>query len=169
MIKNQKKFVIGLFLVVLGLICPVSCTVKSIQFNQNCGGFIKQASDANTPELALERINLALDYIKAHGITNGYTSILIKTEAENVGFWYRNIVACQEELNSCLSSSQLEKTNVLMKVRESLSQTPDGISLYPYNRFWALINTISLFMILAGLKKVLNELEWNKPWVFPRL
>ena len=146
--KTVRTIAIVLFF--LGLVSPVVIITKSVQFDQNCGGYLKQAADANTPELALERMNVALDYIKANNLTDGYTSILWKTEDENVGFWYRNIVACQEELKSCLGSSQLEKTNVLMKVRESLSDIPEGIHLYPYNGLWAIAFFISLIMLLLG-------------------
>lgn len=152
--KRQRVSILVLF----SLLCSITLTVtivRSIQFNQKCAGYLKQAADANTPELALERINVALEYIEANNLTDGYTSILWKTEDENVGFWYRNIVACQKGLKSCLESSQLEKTNVLMKVRESLTDEgekgtvltiPDGISRHPYNWLWAIINTISFIM-----------------------
>ena len=66
-----------------------------IDFQQQCGGYLKQAADANTVELARERLNLAINYIEAKGYTTGYTSIFVKTEDENIGYWYQNIKACQ--------------------------------------------------------------------------
>jgi hypothetical protein len=54
----------------LSLIVPTIVIVKSVQFNQQCAGYLKQAADANTVELALERVNMALDYIESHGLTS---------------------------------------------------------------------------------------------------
>ena len=148
------------FLFVVSLIVPTIEIVKSIQFKQDCSGYLKQAADANTPELALERINLAIAYIEANNLTDGYTSVVYKTEDENIGFWYRNIIACRDELESCLDATQLEKTNVLMKVREALTDNgdsgtvltiPDGISRYPNNLLWGILLTISLCAMFISI------------------
>ena len=123
-------------------VTPVASFMKSIEFEQGCGSYLKNAADANTPEIALERINHALKYIEDKGLTQGYTSIFWKTEDENVEFWYMNIKACQKELVCCLNGTQLEKSNVLMKVRESLTDNgekgieltiPNGIHKFPEN------------------------------------
>lgn len=156
----MKKWMLGLWLVVLGLLVPGVCIIKSIQFDQECAGFLKQAADANTAELALERVNLALDYIEANKLTDGYTSVMWRTEDENIGYWYRNIKACQGELEGCLEATPLEKSNVLMKVRESLTDEgekgtkltiPDGISRYPYNAAWGWARLISYIILFAGI------------------
>lgn len=155
------------FLFVVSLIVPTIEIVKSIQFKQDCSGYLKQAADANTPELALERINIAISYIEANNLTDGYTSVLYKTEDENIGFWYRNIIACQEELESCLDASQLEKTNVLMKVREALTDNgsdgtiltiPDGISRYPHNTLWAILLGVSICVMCISFLIFVAEL-----------
>ena len=147
--KDTKLGICGaLFVISLiaFIVIAITCTVKSIKFDQNCGGYLKQTADANTPEIALERISLAIDYIEAKRLKFGYTSVLYKTEDENVEFWYKNIKACQKELENCLDGTQLEKSNVLMKVRESLTDDyngrttltlPTGISRHPYNKAWA--------------------------------
>ncbi len=165
--KKQRLIVLSLIFI-SGLICPTICIIKWISFTQNCEGFLKQVADANTPEIALERLNIARNYIESHNITNGYTSIVYRTEDENVEFWYRNIVACQNELELCLESSQLEKTNVLMKVRESLTDEgekgtvltiPDGISRHPHNVLWAILNTISGIILIASVFYLIIELK----------
>ena len=166
---NEKKkliknfFIVGVLLVIIGAIVPTIVIVKNIQFDQNCEGFLKQAADANTVELASERIAKALEYIEANNLTSGYTSVLWKTEDENVEYWYNNIKACQNELKTATNSSQLEKTNLLMKVRESLTDIgkgdnggtvitiPDGISRYPNNTFWGILRWISWIMFAAGV------------------
>lgn len=149
----------GCFLALLGALVPVYCIIQSIRFNQECGGYLKQASDANNVELAIERIDKAIAYIELKGLTDGYTSVLWRTENDNIGFWYANIVACKKELTEAVGKSQLEQTNVLMKVRESLTDNgekgtkltiPSGISRYPDNVLFALLNTISFFLFLTG-------------------
>jgi len=154
----MNKTLVSIFMVVLGLIVPVTNIVMKIQFNQECGGFLKQAADANTPELALDRINIALEYIEKNDLTNGYTSVFWRTEADNVRYWYKNIKACQSELKGCLGGTQLEKSNVLMKVRESLTDNgkdgteltiPAGISRYPHNAFWGILRFVSYIILCA--------------------
>ena len=149
----------GLFLLLISLIVPVIVIVKSVQFNQNCGGYLKQAADANTVELALDRVNKALEYIEAKGLTQGYTSVLWRTEDENMGYWYENIKACRSELEANLEASSLEKSNVLMKVRESLTDNgqkgteltvPPGVSRYPDNLVYGILLWISLILFVAA-------------------
>ena len=149
--RNLSK----ILLILLSLTVPTICIVKSIQFDQRCGGYLKQAADANTPELALQRLDLAIEYIERNNLTDGYTSILWRTEDENIGFWYQNLKACRQELEACLDDSQLEKSNVLIKVRESLTDQgekgvdltiPDGISRYPNNAIWAILLWISVIL-----------------------
>ena len=146
----------GFLFLLLSLIVPAIVIVKSVQFNQNCGGYLKQAADANTVDLALNRVNKALEYIEANGLTNGYTSVLYRTEDENIGYWYDNIKACQAELEANKDASSLEKSNVLMKVRESLTDNgekgteltiPPGISRYPNNLMWGILRWASLFLL----------------------
>ena len=119
-----------------------------IEFNQNCKGYLKQAADANTVELALDRLDKALSYVECKGWTDGYTSILWKTEDENIGFWYDNLKASRQELILVQNSSQLEQTNVLMKLRETLTENTDkgtaitypvGLWKYPHNVLYAVL------------------------------
>ena len=150
----------GIFFLIISLIVPVIVIVKSVQFNQQCEGYLKQAADANTVELALQRVNLALDYIEGHNLTSGYTSVLYKTEDENIGYWYQNIKACQSELQNNLEASSLEKSNVLMKVRESLTDegekgteltVPPGISRYPNNLLFGILRLVSIFLFCLSM------------------
>lgn len=146
---SKTAFFTFAFIFLLTLIIPVSVIVKSEKFNQQCGGYLEQAANANTVELAKERLDIAIKYIEDHNLTTGYTSVLWKTEDENLEFWYRNIKACRNELEEAMDLSQLEKSNVLMKVRESLKESkgengdkviiPTGISRYPHNLAWGIL------------------------------
>jgi len=115
---------------------------KSYDFNIGAGGHLKRAADANTVELATKEMEIAISYIESKNLTSGYTSIFIKTPDEDLGFWYTNLKSSLAELKSVnASASQLEKTNLLIKLRETLLDNgestsitcPEGISIYPYN------------------------------------
>lgn len=156
----------GILKLLLGIFMLVPSISMYIDFQQQCGGYLKQAADANTVELARERLNIAVNYIEANGYTTGYTSIFVKTEDENIGYWYQNIKACQNELDSALNGSQLEKSNVLMKVRESLTDNgekgteltiPSGLYAYPYNLLLGIIEWISIILIATGGFRIFAE------------
>lgn len=149
-------------------VMPVSTIVMNVEFRQECSGYLKQAADANSVEIALNRIDKALKYMEANGLTQGYTSVFYRTEDENVGFWYQNIKACKKELASCINSTPLEKTNVLMKVRESLTDQgnngtvltiPSGISRYPNNALYATLTIISLIVGVFCVVGIKTEIE----------
>ena len=151
------KVFISIIVFVLALISPVLTTIKSIQFDQKCGGYLKQAADANSVELAERQLNLAIDYIEQHELTSGYTSVLWNTEDENIEYWYNNLKQCQKELAATKDNSTLENTNVLMKLRESLTDVdqngttltiPYGISRYPNNLLYGILNNISVIVFI---------------------
>lgn len=94
--KQGIIFLIGLLLMVgyLG-----TRAVKSVQFNQNCGGYLKRAADANTVETAKEELSKAISYIEANNLTQGYTSVMWQTPNEDLGFWYKNLKSSETELS----------------------------------------------------------------------
>ena len=127
--------------------------INQIVFDRNCGGYLKRAADANTTELAAKNLETAMKYIKENGLTSGYTSILYRTPDEDVSFWHDNLNASLEELRIIKSdATQLEKSNILIKLRETLLDhkqdgvsvtKPSGISIFPSNAVymtWALLS-----------------------------
>jgi len=150
----------GIIQILAGIIIGVIIYAASIEFDQNCGGYLKQAADANTAELAMNRLDMAVKYAEEKGLTNGYTSVFYKTEDDNIGYWYQNLKACQKELQEVIGKSQLEQTNVLMKVRESLTDNgkegtelnvPGGIARYPYNVFYGILTLLAISLVGLGL------------------
>lgn len=129
---------LGLF---MGWVFVRGCS--GINFERECGGYLSRAANANTVELAQANIKTALNYLESNNLTSGYTSILYRTPDEDIGYWYSNLIAAKEELQKITAdTSQLEKTNILMKLRETLLDNgeqssylvcPSGISVYPYN------------------------------------
>lgn len=117
---NLVKTVLVIFSLIFLSISAV-LVVKSIKFDQNCGGYLKRAADANTVDLAKSQLKVALDYMEENELTSGYTSIVYRTPDEDISFWYNNIKNSYNELNTVSdTASNLLKSNVLMKLRETL-------------------------------------------------
>ena len=156
----------GIIQLMTGLIIGLIVFANEVEFSQNCSGYLKQAADANTAELALVRLDMALKYIESKNLTSGYTSVVYKTENENIGYWYQNLKACQKELQASVGKSQLEQTNVLMKVRESLTDNgkdgteltiPAGISRYPNNLIFGIFETIAALLAAFGIYNIMEN------------
>ena len=146
--------------------------VKAVDFNINCEQYIKRAVEASTVDRAMEELEKAIQYAEEHELTEGIVSIFLKQPANDVGFWYNNMVDAHRELSNLpKDASSLEKTNVLMKLRESLSDesksgakvnVPSGISIYPANKayfWWGLLSFI--FMCIAWPCTVRAYDEWG--------
>lgn len=122
--------------------------MNGINFNRNCGGYLKRAADANTVTQAKTELERAMVYMEENGLTHGYTSIIYTTPSEDIGFWYTNIKNAKAELDKVTDETTLlERTNILMKLRETLLDSEDGgvtvtapagISIFPHNitYFW---------------------------------
>lgn len=143
--------------------------VTSIQFDRNCGGYLKRAADANTVEIAKNELRYAISYAEKEQLTSGYTSVIWKTPNEDIGFWYNNLKASLGELEIINpAATQLEKVNVLMKLRETLLDSgeksvivtyPSGISVFPNNTAVAIIGVLSGIFTLMGIVLLVREYE----------
>jgi hypothetical protein len=149
------KNILSVVLILVSLIIFGMRISKGIELKQNVTGYLKRAADANTIKLANEELTKSIKYLESKNLTTGYTSILWKTPDEDIDFWYRNLKASQSELSNLKSESALEKTNVLIKLRETLLDSgekskvtvPKGLAVYPNNKLWAFLTLIA---ILAG-------------------
>lgn len=137
--------------------------VKSVQFELNCTQYLKRAADANTVELAKEELSKAISYAEQNNLTEGVVSIFLHQPKNDIGFWYKNMVEAYNELEKLPEDADsLEKTNTLMKLRETLTDqkddgvsvtAPDGITIYPNNVvyfWWGLLSflfTIASFCV----------------------
>ncbi len=146
------KNILSIVLILISLVIFGMRIAKSVEFKRNVSGLLKRAAAANTIQLADEELSKAIQYLEKNKMTSGYTSILYETPDEDIDFWYRNLKASQNELQTLNSDSALEKANVLIKLRETIIgksrvTVPDGLSVYPNNKFWAFLMSIA---ILAG-------------------
>lgn len=129
---------------------------NAILFDKDCGGYLKRAADANTVELAKAELNKALTYMEQHNMTEGYTSIIYRTPDEDIGFWYTNLKNSHQELMELdPDSPPLERSNMLMKLRETILDegesiqvtNPSGISMFPHNGVVAVWGLFSFLMM----------------------
>lgn len=159
--KSSKTFlVLAIVTTVLFCIWGVARTVAGISFDKNCTQYLKRAADANSIEMAKVELGKAISYAESQRLTEGVVSIFLRQPKNDIGYWYTNMVTAYEELESLPEdSTPLEKTNVLMKLRETLTDNndsgtsvtvPNGISIYPNNVGYFLRNNIinCLFHIL---------------------
>lgn len=164
----MKKFFLGAMMV-LFLLWVIARIVLMVQFDRNCGGYLKRAADANTIQLAKTQLRIAIDYLEVNNINSGYTSIIYRTPDEDIKFWHNNIVDSLKELEEISEdASPLEKSNVLMKLRETLMDhadngseeitVPAGISVYPYNTLMCLWGSLSaIFLAIGVIAKVYKD------------
>lgn len=134
---------------------------KSVIFDINCGDRIKRAADSNTVELATKEMEAVNAYIDTNSLYGGYTSVIYNSPDEDVTFWHNNLSASLDELRKVTpNTSQLERSNVLMKLRETLLDhnsdgvsvtVPEGISVYPYNVGYTFCFLFGTVLLVAGV------------------
>lgn len=157
----MKKVIFVLSIVSL-LLCIGVMIYRGIIFNQQCEGYLKRAADANSIELAEVELRKAIHYCEENGLTSGYTSIFYRTPNEDLGFWFTNLQTSLKELEDLpTNSTSLEKSNVLLKLRETLTDqnadgtrvtVPPGISRFPYNVGFTIWGWVSvLVLVISGL------------------
>lgn len=154
------KKIIGILLVIPFLIWGGARSWnKEIVFNRECGGYMQNAANANSIDLAREEMEKVVKYIENHRLQPGFTSVVYNTPEEDVGFWMSNMRSSLEGLRQISpEATSLEKSNVLIKLRETLMDkakeggsisVPEGISIYPYNfafMIWGVIAGILAFI-----------------------
>ena len=134
---------------------------RAIKWNINVEGHLKRAADANTIEMSEKELTQVIDYLKSVNMTKGDTSIIWSTPDTDIGFWYENLNSSLNELKKVnAETSQLEKTNLLMKLRETLLDhgekgdyvtQPTNICYYPYVILDFFNFLFLFFLIITGL------------------
>jgi hypothetical protein len=163
------KYLLGAFMIFMGVIMIFVPIVKAILFDINCGNRMERAGNANTVEMATEEMEVVVKYLEKSGLTEGYTSVFYNTPDEDLGYFYNNMRSSLNELKSIKpEATQLEKSNLLMKLRETLIKsgekgqyvdTPEGISRYPHNAFYGIMLFLGVFLLFAGCLVMYIALE----------
>lgn len=164
---QMSKMTISIVLMLVSMVIFGFRIVKKVELKQNVSGYLKRAADANTIDLAHQELTKAITFLEANEMTSGYTSILWQTPDEDISFWYQNLKASQTELANLKSDSALERTNVLIKLRETLLDTgektrvtvPKGLSVYPNNKVWALLMLVAIICGTAGFAMWAFEMD----------
>lgn len=159
--KNATATLIAIVIATLAIAHVSTWFIARINFDKECGGYLKLAADASTIELAKERLGKAVAYLEKHELTTGNTSLLIDTPTNDIGEWYKNLKNSHDNLTSLtgLDLSETDKTNTLIKLRETIIDhnsegdiitTPAYIQYYPYQFVmyvgWA-IDILVLFVL----------------------
>lgn len=143
------------------------CVYRYVRYDQDIGGHLKRAADANQPALAITELEKAASNMDDWGLCSSketdvcYTSVIYRTPDEDVGFWRTNLDQTLQDLRDLPpDADHLVISNTLLKVRETLVDhkgssgvtvtDPDGITLYPHNTGFALWGLGSLLMLLFG-------------------
>lgn len=143
---DTKAALIGLVMVLVGCLMLAAPVSSSLGFDWNCEEYLKRAADSASPEKCGEELDKAISYAKENGLTKGNTGVFFKTPSCDVKFWYENLEKAREALKEVESTSgeskasAMEKSNVLMRVRETILDgsnkgvevtLPPRIGLYP--------------------------------------
>lgn len=160
------KSAIGLVMMIVFSLPCASCMVYdytvTTRYNIGAASRIDRAAHANTVELATKELDAALKYMESRGNTSGNTSILWEIPENDVAYYYTNIASSRDELKLVTAeTSQLERTNQLMKLHETLEGTiPSGIQYHPYNVEFCIfcwISGISAIFAVLGLLILISE------------
>lgn len=156
------KKVLAIILTVILCIAPVTTwaysIVKGVQFNANCGEYLKLAADATNIEIAEKHLSTAISYLEEHNLTSGYTKIFIYRPTNDIGMWYENLKTADDQLKSMMAIdyTELEQSNMLMKLRETILDG-DGVLTHPEGISMATNYTLMFW---------LNCLLWIPCWFF---
>ena len=161
-IKFRKKLYFALF--IFSIVASYSVYVYYLNFDlkRNCTGYLERAANSNTVEIAKGELSKVISYLDTHGLNSGYTSIVYNTPDEDVSFWYANLKASQEELEKVdASTSAMEKSNLLLKLRETIAGqegiiVPPGLAKSPHNLMYFFGFVISGFLVLWAVYLLLK-------------
>jgi len=156
--------ILGTILLVLGFGFLLSFAIMGlcwrISYNMKCEQYLKRSADANTVVLAKQNLDNAIQYLERNQLTNGIVSIFLRQPKNDIGYWYLNLKSASSELSKVTDqTTQLERSNLLMKLRETLLDTsetgaeitcPSGISIYPYNALFFWIYMVAIIFIFTG-------------------
>lgn len=160
MVRRKHIFVI---LCVACIIVPIIVygvvIVKTCSMSANCISYFEMAADANSVDLAEKHLSSGIKYLEDNDLTRGNTMLFIYKPTEDIGLWYENLKSAQtqlQELKDKEDLTELEESNALMKLRETLLNSegsvthPSFISFYPNHVSWAwAISLIWLLWIVA--------------------
>lgn len=155
--------VTGILLCVPAVIILVAGISRYVDFEQQIRGHLKRAADASNPEMAIKELDYVIQLLEERRWTTGSSYLVYETPEADVGFWYRNIAGARDSLADLADqTSELEKSNTLMRVRETLMDErfvthPPGMSLYPHYRTYVVFGVLAFGLAVLGVSIACGE------------
>lgn len=148
---------IAIIIMIIPVVVYGIAIFNAIQMDANCISYFSMAADANSVDLAEKHLTTGIEYLEKHNLTSGHTNFIIYKPTNDIGFWYDNLKSAQAQLQQLKAKedlTELEESNALMKLRETLLDEgsvthPSMISFYPNHIGW--IIAMALIWILWGL------------------
>lgn len=149
----------------------------AIEFDSEVMGHFYNYLEAGTIEGAKDNLEAAIEELESRGLTEGQVSIFYENPNNNISIWYKNLVKSREMLEEALSKeTAFNQAIILEKQKDGLKGSsnntvvkyPDGISIYPLNKFYFWWSILSLAGIIGfGIRMlVLAEYdEWETPLI----
>ncbi|MBU1199185.1 MAG: hypothetical protein KKE98_00120 [Nanoarchaeota archaeon] len=143
---------------------------KWYKFKKGCSSYLKLAGDAPNIQKADEFLKQALDYMEQKNLTSGNSAYIFPTPQSNLSIWYEQIKGTKETVSELIqkgeNSTQLEKDNALMKIREVVLDQgekgthvtlPPNITWYP--KHWVMLFDwiVSILLICIGGYLIFRE------------
>lgn len=158
---SKKALLIALCVIfaIIPIVVYTAAIVKTIQMDANCISYFELAADANSVEIAEKHLTTGIEYLEANDMTSGTTKIFVNNPKYDIGLWYENLKSAQaqlQELKTRDDLTDLEESNALMKLRETLLDEsevthPLMISFYPNHISWFWTNILIWLLWIAAL------------------
>ena len=168
--KKSSLIILAIILIIVPLIYYGMMIVRGIEFDRDCTGYLSLAVNANSVEIAEERLTTAIEYLEANNMTSGDAKFIIANRPENnIDFWYTNLKSAQAQLReiiACGTASELEKSNVLIKLRETLLDDddlviPENLCFYPNQTIIIIMSLIIWGLWILAFAIFTNLDDWS--------
>lgn len=148
---DLSLILIGLLLVSPGVFVILGRCWMDFTATRDCLAYVDRAAHAPTLAIADEALTTAITAATERGWTSGNTGVFLDQTTNDIGFWFANLQACRADIAAAVKAGdQLTASNTLMRVRETLSRTPDSIEIYPHNGLWLAAQAIALVLAVPG-------------------
>lgn len=144
-----------------------------IEFNRNCGGYLRRAASSNNIERASQELQKAIDYIEENNLTKGSTHVIYSSPECDLEFWYENLRDALRDLHNFHQYEDATAvSNQLMKLHETIIfsnqnggeslNIPPNIYIYPFHKIVFWVKCILVVLVIpAGLIFFSVADRWN--------
>lgn len=168
----MKKFFVVLIVILCLAPLPnyIYSIARSVQFGANCKDYLKLSADANSVVLAEKHLTTAINYLEENNITSGQAKLFVAYPKNDISLWYDNLKTAQSQLQEMIELgeyTELEQSNMLMKLRETLLDengtvtTPMAVAFCPHGTLLLWLNsTIWILWLVFGMYGLFRLIEY---------